>query len=130
MPIKKNFNRSIWLQITLYPQLDNIESDIHTIFIGKHSFFFTVFFGIISNPVVSVCYYHLPFFSNVETDKVDFSDCFQDIMANSSKYLHLVLVSQTLVTFSYYSCLPPVVLAAKQAANPMTGKSLTNISRY
>ena len=34
------------------PQLDNIESDFHAIFIEKNSF--TVFSGIIQNPIVSV----------------------------------------------------------------------------
>ena len=47
------------------PQKDNIESDLYAIFIGKRCF--TVFFGISLNPVVSVWYYHLPFFNNVET---------------------------------------------------------------
>ena len=31
---------------------------------------FTEFFGIIRNPVASVWYYHMPFFSNVETQVI------------------------------------------------------------
>ena len=42
-----------------------VKSSFHAIFIEKHCF--TVFSGIIQNPIVSVCYYCMPFFINVET---------------------------------------------------------------
>ena len=48
-------------------KLDNIESDFHAIFIEEKNPFLTVFSGIIQNTVVSVRYYHMPFFSYVET---------------------------------------------------------------
>ena len=60
-----NLNRSGSVPITSNPQLDNIESDFHGIFIGK--LFFTIFSGIILNPILSVWYYHLPFLSKIKT---------------------------------------------------------------
>ena len=46
-------------------KLDNFETDFHAIFIENTVL--TVFSGIIKNSVVSVWYYHMPFFSDVET---------------------------------------------------------------
>ena len=60
MATSENLKGSRLLQITLNPQLDNIESDFHVKCIGK--------------PVVSVCYYHLPFFSNVATQVDNYDD--------------------------------------------------------
>ena len=53
-------------KVPKFYKIDNIESDVHDIFIEKNTVF-TVFSGIIQNLVVSVCYYHTAFFSNVET---------------------------------------------------------------
>ena len=52
------------LKVILNQQLDNIESDFHAIFIENTVL--TVFSGRIQNPM-SVWYYYMPFFSNVET---------------------------------------------------------------
>ena len=50
------------------PKLHNytILNKIVMLFLLKHTVF-TVFSGTIKNPIVSVWYYHMPFFSNVET---------------------------------------------------------------
>ena len=45
-------------------KLDNIESYFNAIFIENSVF--TVYSGIIQNPVVSLWYYHMPFFRNFE----------------------------------------------------------------
>ena len=48
--------KPLWRALSV---LDNIESDVHVIFI--ENYVFTVFSGIIQNPVVPVRYYHMPF---------------------------------------------------------------------
>ena len=55
-----------YVQITSNSQQENFESIIQTICIVKHCFY-SVFFAIFSNHIVSVWYCDLPFLSNVET---------------------------------------------------------------
>ena len=62
----ENLKKSSLLPITWNPQLDNIEIDFHFLFCWK-TLFFTMFSGIMLNPIVLFWYLHTPFLSNIET---------------------------------------------------------------
>ena len=64
LTMSETLNRSSLLPITQNPQLDNIESDYHSIFIEKHCFL--QYFLVYSKILLYKCgYYHLPFLSNI-----------------------------------------------------------------
>ena len=51
---------------------------------------FTVFSGIIHNPIISVWYYHMPFFSNVETQVMSYQKNYTMLYTNSALWAELV----------------------------------------